>query len=85
MARSARLGLIGLAVVLVGVLILVPIVKSYFPNSFEGYQDISTDMRVQQLLSRGRQDSAKPDCTGVTCPEGSFCQQNQCHPIYPRA
>jgi hypothetical protein len=23
------------------------------------------------------------DCLGVTCPEGQFCQSNQCHPIYP--
>lgn len=28
------------------------------------------------------------DCKGVTCPEGSFCQRNQCIPIatrYPNA
>jgi hypothetical protein len=24
------------------------------------------------------------DCLGKTCPEGQFCQQNTCHPIYPR-
>ena len=85
MARSARLGMVGLAVVLVAILALVPIVKMMFPRAFEGFQDITTDMRVQQLLGKGREDSAKPDCIGVTCPEGSFCQKNQCHPIYPRA
>lgn len=85
MAKSARFGVIMLAVVLVSILVLVPIVKGMFPTSFEGYQDISTDMRIQQLMSRGLADSAKPDCVGVTCPEGSFCQENQCHPIYPRA
>jgi hypothetical protein len=28
------------------------------------------------------------DCQGVTCPEGQFCQSNQCHPNgtrYPNA
>lgn len=85
MAKPSRFGILMLAVVLVSILVLVPIVKGLFPNSFEGYQDISSDMRIQQLLSRGRADSAKPDCVGVTCPEGSFCQKNQCHAIYPRA
>lgn len=84
MARSARFGVVSLAIVLVAILALVPIVKSFFPRAFEGFQDLSTDMRVQQLLSRGRQDSAKPQCIGVTCPEGSFCQSNQCYPIYPK-
>jgi hypothetical protein len=84
MARSARFGVITLAIVLVAILALVPIVKSIFPRSFEGFQDPMTDMRVQQLLAKGRQDSANPDCIGVTCPEGSFCQKNQCHPIYPK-
>ena len=84
MARSTRFGVITLAIVLVAILALVPIVKSIFPRSFEGFQDPMTDSRVAQLLARGRQDSAKPDCVGVTCPEGSFCQENQCHPIYPK-
>jgi hypothetical protein len=84
MARSTRFGVITLAIVLVAILALVPIVKGLFPRAFEGFQDLGTDMRVQQLLARGRQDSAKPTCIGVTCPEGSFCQENQCHPIYPK-
>ena len=84
MARSARFGVITLAIVLVAILALVPIVKSIFPRSFEGFQNPMTDARIQQLLARGQQDSAKPDCIGVTCPEGSFCQENQCHPIYPK-
>ena len=84
MARSARFGVVTLAIVLVAILALVPLVKGLFPRSFEGFQDASTDMRIQQLLARGRQDSAKPECIGVTCPEGSFCQSNQCHPIYPQ-
>lgn len=84
MARSTRFGVITLAIVLVAILALVPIVKSFFPRSFEGFQNPMTDARVQQLLARGQQDSAKPDCIGVTCPEGSFCQENQCHPIYPK-
>lgn len=84
MARSARFGTFTLVAVLVAILALVPLVKSLFPRSFEGFQDPVTDMRVQQLLARGQQDSAKPSCIGVTCPEGSFCQSNQCHPIYPK-
>jgi hypothetical protein len=24
------------------------------------------------------------DCTGITCPEGQFCQSNQCHAIATR-
>ncbi len=24
------------------------------------------------------------DCAGINCPEGQFCQSNQCHPIAPR-
>lgn len=84
MARSARFGVVTLVVVLVAILALVPVVKSFFPRSFEGFQDPMTDSRVAQLLARGQQDSAKPDCIGVTCPEGSFCQSNQCHPIYPQ-
>lgn len=84
MARSARFGIVSLVVVLVAILALIPIVKGLFPRSFEGFQDPMTDMRIQQLLSRGRADSANPDCIGVTCPEGSFCQKNQCHPIYPK-
>ena len=84
MARSARFGVVTLAIVLVAILALVPVVKGFFPRACEGFQDLGTDMRVQQLLARGRQDSAKPDCIGVTCPEGSFCQSNQCHPIYPK-
>lgn len=84
MARSARFGVVSLVVVLVAILALVPIVKSMFPRAFEGFQDLGTDMRVQQLLARGKADSAKPDCVGMTCPEGSFCQSNQCHPIYPQ-
>jgi hypothetical protein len=84
MARSARFGIVSLVVVLVAILALIPIVKGLFPRSFEGFQDPMTDMRIQQLLSRGREDSANPDCIGVTCPEGSFCQKNQCHPIYPK-
>jgi hypothetical protein len=84
MARSGKFGVVTLVVVLVAILALVPIVKGLFPRSFEGFQDPVTDMRIQNLLARGRQDSAKPDCIGVTCPEGSFCQSNQCHPIYPK-
>lgn len=84
MARSARFGVVSLVVVLVAILALIPIVKGLFPRSFEGFQDPMTDMRVQQLLGRGREDSANPDCIGVTCPEGAFCQKNQCHPIYPK-
>lgn len=82
MARSARFGVIGLVIVLVAILALVPIVKGLFPTAFEGFTDVSTDMRVQGLLRGGQ--SHKPDCIGVTCPEGSFCQQNQCHQIYPK-
>jgi hypothetical protein len=84
MARSARFGVVTLVIVLVAILALVPIAKGMFPRAFEGFQDLGTDLRVQQLLARGRQDSANPDCVGVTCPEGSFCQKNQCHPIYPQ-
>ena len=84
MARSARFGTLSLAILLVAILALVPMVKAFFPRSFEGFQDPVTDMRIQSLLASGRQDSAKPDCIGVTCPEGSFCQSNQCHPIYPK-
>lgn len=84
MARSARFGVITLVIVLLVILALIPIAKTMFPRAFEGFADISTDMRVQELLGKGRQDSANPDCIGVTCPEGSFCQKNQCHPIYPQ-
>lgn len=24
------------------------------------------------------------DCKGITCPEGEFCQQSTCKPIYPK-
>lgn len=84
MARSARFGVYTLVLVLVAILALVPVVKSLFPRSFEGFQDPMTDSRISQLLAKGQQDSAHPDCIGVTCPEGSFCQSNQCHPIYPK-
>jgi hypothetical protein len=87
MARqTAGLGVLGLALVLLGVLIVVPFLKGRFPQYYEGYQgvaQISSDMRVQQLLANGQADSAHPDCVGVTCAEGQFCQRNTCIPIYP--
>lgn len=85
MAREGRtsLGLIGLALVLVGILIVVPFLKRTFPQYYDGFSNPLTDMKVQQLLSSGLAESAHPDCIGVTCAEGQFCQRNTCIPIYP--
>jgi hypothetical protein len=35
------------------------------------------------MLASGLADSKHPDCIGVTCAEGQFCQRNTCIPIYP--
>lgn len=84
MARaSTGLGVLGLAVVLLAVLIVVPFLKRTFPQYYDGFSNPVTDMRVQQLLARGQAESAHPDCIGVTCAEGQFCQRNTCIPIYP--
>ena len=88
MARaSAGLGMLGLALVLLGVLIVVPWLKRTFPQYYEGYADAPQDppmSLVEMLLQSGQADSAHPDCVGVTCPEGSFCQNNKCNPIFPK-
>lgn len=82
--RTAAFGVVGLAVVLLAVLIVVPFLKRTFPQYYEPFQGgLPSDMRIQQLMASGRDDSAKPDCVGVTCAEGQFCQKNQCIPIYP--
>lgn len=66
MSKRVGYSVVGLAVVLVLVLTVVPLLKSYFPYYFpEGFTS-----------------SRQPDCVGVTCPEGQFCQQNKCHPVY---
>lgn len=83
MARSVKYGVIGLVVVLIAVLTIVPLLKRTFPQYYDGFQDLGTDLRVQALLARGQKDSAHPDCVGVTCAEGQFCQRNTCIPIYP--
>ena len=85
MARESRtsMGIISLALVLIGILIVVPFLKRTFPQYYDGFSNPVTDMRVQQLLASGQADSAKPDCIGVTCAEGQFCQRNTCIPIYP--
>lgn len=74
MSRSPLVGygVIGLAMVLLGVLIIVPFLKEAFPQFYEPFQD---------FMNTG---SRKPDCVGVTCPEGSFCQTNKCIPIFPQ-
>lgn len=83
MARSsAALGVVGLALVLLGVLIIVPFLKRTFPQYYEGFGNGSSS-RVEQMLASGQADSAHPDCIGVTCAEGQFCQRNTCIPIYP--
>lgn len=85
MARASYtgFGIIGLALVLLGVLIVVPFLKRTFPQYYDGFSNPVSDMRVQQLLSSGQAESAHPDCIGVTCAEGQFCQRNTCIPIYP--
>lgn len=85
MARiaSAGFGILGLALVLLGILIVVPFLKSTFPQYYDGFANPMGDYRVQQLLAKGLKDSAHPDCIGVTCAEGQFCQRNTCYPIYP--
>ena len=84
MARTSTVGygVFGLAVVFLGVLIIVPFLKRTFPQYYEGFQ--GSDARVQALLAAGLKDSAHPDCIGVTCAEGQFCQRNTCYPIFPR-
>jgi len=74
MARSSvvGLGVFGLAMVLFAVLIIVPFLKETFPQFYEAFEDLMTT------------SSRKPDCVGVTCPEGSFCQTNKCIPIFPQ-
>lgn len=84
MARSVGFGVFGLAAVLLAVLVIVPFLKRTFPQYYEGYESLGalgSDMRVQQMLASGQADSARPDCVGVTCPEGQFCQRNTCIPI----
>lgn len=83
MAKSAGLGLLGLAAVLLGVLIVVPFLKRRFPQYYEGFQTPETDMRLAALMASGQADSAHPDCVGMTCPEGQFCQNNKCIRIFP--
>lgn len=85
MAREARtsMGIVGLALVLLGILFVVPFLKRTFPQYYDGFSNPVTDMRVQQLLANGQAESAHPDCIGVTCAEGQFCQRNTCIPIYP--
>jgi hypothetical protein len=84
MARKVGLGMFGLAIVLLAVLIIVPFLKRTFPQFYEGFQNtLSDDARVQMLLARGQADSAHNACIGVTCPEGQFCQEAKCIPIYP--
>jgi len=87
MARSSvGLGIVGLGLVLLGILIIVPILKRTFPQYYEGFESLgalSSEVRVQQMLASGLADSKHPDCVGVTCAEGQFCQRNTCIPIYP--
>lgn len=73
----------GLVLVLVGILVIVPFLKRTFPRYYEGFQTPETDARIAALMAAGKADSAHPDCIGVTCPEGQFCQANKCIRIFP--
>jgi hypothetical protein len=73
MARSSTAGysVLGLALIFLAILVVVPMLKRTFPQFYEGYDNLATT------------GSRKPDCIGVTCAEGSFCQSNKCIPIFP--
>lgn len=89
MARKTGYGVVGLLAVLIAILVLVPFLKRTFPRYYpDGFQDAPTateSARVAALLAAGQRDSAHNACIGVTCPEGQFCQEAKCIPIYPRA
>jgi hypothetical protein len=71
MARSVGYGVIGLAMVLLGVLIVVPFLKSTFPQYYDSFTSSMDGFR-----------NPADGCGGVTCPEGSFCQGGNCIPIH---
>jgi hypothetical protein len=84
MARKVGFGMFGLAAVFLAILILVPFLKNMFPQFYEGFQNpMGQNARIQRLLAQGQADSAHNACIGVTCPEGQFCQEAKCIPIYP--
>lgn len=73
-------------VICVGIL---PIIKANVPSIFpEGFSNDSSFKNTKgknPRFSGGFPEGFRDvDCLGKTCPEGQFCQQNTCHPIYPR-
>jgi hypothetical protein len=69
MARQVAYSLMGLFVVFLGLLLVLPYVKSMFPQ-VSGFND----MTMATSCEEGR----------TPCPEGYFCEQKTCVPILPR-
>lgn len=67
MARTS--GIVYLAIVFVVLLVLLPYIKTLFPN-ISGFENVGPNMSCEQGL--------KP------CPEGYFCEQSTCVPVSPR-
>lgn len=71
MARYSGYGVIGLAMVLLGVLILIPFLKQIFPQ-IENFNDLYKDTRLYNMLINRR--SSEPRCNIVRrCPQGTVC------------
>ena len=71
MARYSGYGVIGLAMVLLGVLILIPFLKQIFPQ-IENFNDLYKDTRLYNMLIN--RPTSEPKCNIVRrCPQGMNC------------
>ena len=72
MARYSGYGVIGLAMVLLGVLILIPFLKQIFPQIENFNNPLYKDTRLYNALVN--RNPGAPKCNIVRrCPQGTFC------------